>query len=122
MRELVEGNVAAILKIARIPAHFVPGKDDRSAQPRFAEPAFVALMNNAHFVDELRRREVGARINQDRMQSRIIVMLAIKQENAGLRRDRDPDLVGNSLTAASFKLLFRQENANEFLQLYLFVR
>src|SRR6476619_2193818 len=121
MRKLVEGNVAAILEIARILAHFVPGKNDRSAQPRFAEPAVVAFMNNAHFVDELGRCQVRAWINQDRLQSRVIVMLPIEQKDAGLRRDRDPDLVGNLLTTTTFKLLFGQEDANEVLQFYLFV-
>src|SRR5258708_1721546 len=32
MRELMQGDIVAVLEIARIPAHIVPGKNDRSPE------------------------------------------------------------------------------------------
>ena len=48
-------------------------------------------------------------------------MLAIEQENAGLRRNRYPDLVSHFQTATAFELLFRKEYANEIPKFSLFV-
>jgi hypothetical protein len=48
-------------------------------------------------------------------------VLANEQKDAGLRRDRHPDLVGNLKASTAFKLLLRKENANELSQFRLFI-
>ena len=55
------------------------------------------------------------------MEPCIKVVLAIEEKNAGLRRDRHPDLVGDLQTATAFKLLLRKEDPNELPQFCLFV-
>src|SRR5438067_245504 len=121
MRELMERDVVTILEIARVPAHIVPGKNDRSPEPRLAEPALVAFVHHARPIDKLRRRQVRARVNQNGMEPGIIIMLPIEQKNAGLRRDRHPDLVGHLQATAALKRLLRQENPNKPPQFRLFV-
>jgi hypothetical protein len=48
-------------------------------------------------------------------------VLAIEEKNARLRRDRYPDFVGHLQAATAFKLLLRQEDANELSQFCLFI-
>src|SRR5436190_13268957 len=78
-------------------------------------------MHNARGIDEFGRRLVRTWVNQNRMKPGIIVVLAIEQKNASLRRDRHPDLVRHLQPAAAFELFLGQKNANELLQLGLFV-
>jgi hypothetical protein len=51
-----------------------------------------------------------------------MVVLAIEEKNAGLRGNRDPDLVRHFQAAAALKILLRKENLNELTQLPLFAR
>jgi hypothetical protein len=73
-----------------------------------------SFVPNTGGIDELRRRQVRARVDENGMEPGVIVVLAIEQKNAGLRRDRHPDLVGDLQASTPFKLLLRQENAKSF--------
>jgi hypothetical protein len=81
----------------------------------------MAFVPNARAVDKLRWRQVRARVHENGMKPRIIVVLAIEQKDAGLRRDRHPDLVGDLQTSTAFKSFLRKEDANELPQFCLFV-
>src|SRR5208282_634515 len=62
------------------------------------------------------RGDIGAGIHENGLQAGIIIRMAMQQEQAGMGRDADPDLVGEVQTAAHFKLLFRHENLDVPLQ------
>ena len=81
----------------------------------------MAFVPDAGGIDKLRRGLVRARINENGMEPGVIVVLAIEQKNAGLCRDRHPDLVGDLQASAAFKLLLRQEDAYELPQFGLFI-
>src|SRR6185312_1077556 len=51
-------------------------------------------------------------VNENRSQLRIVVCLAMQKEKTRLSCDRNPDLVGQFETTASFKMLFGEEYLN----------
>ena len=56
------------------------------------------------------RHQIGRRIDQDGDEVRIVVGLAMQQQDAGLRGDRDADLVGDLQAAAAFEALLGKEH------------
>ena len=76
------------------------------------KPVLVALLPDIggevpRFVSNVARW-----VNKNRSQLRIIVRLAMQKEKTRLSCDRNPDLVGQFETAASFKMLFGEEDLN----------
>jgi len=57
-------------------------------------------------------RCVAGRINQNRNQLRVIVGLAVQEEEARLCCDCDTDFVGKFKAAATFEVLFGQKDLN----------
>ena len=55
---------------------------------------------------------VGARVDDDRVHVRVDVGLAMEQQQAGLRGDRQFDLVREFEAAAAFEMFFGHEDAH----------
>ena len=64
-----------------------------------------------------RAGEIGAGIDKDGDQARVIISITVKQKQARLGRDGDLDLIGQAQPATAFKVLLGQKNLDMALKL-----
>ena len=120
MGKLVQHHVLAIERIRPAPLRRVPGQDDRSKPIRcVTEEGLLAFLPNGSLQMSLSGHVVRGRIDQDTAQLRIIVSLAMEQEKAGLRRNRQANFIGKFETAAAFEPLLGQEDPDVAQELIL---
>ena len=79
----------------------------------FAGQLAPARRDDASFVFDFVFDPERTRIHQDRAQFVIDPAGATEQQQAGLRRDRDADFIGDDETIAADEFLFGQERADE---------
>ena len=108
--ELVQHDVVPVVDVRGARHHAVPGQDHHVARPRFAQAGLRRLIGEAMRRSAPARHEIGRRIDQDGDEARVVVRLAVKEQHAGLRGDRDADLVGDRQAAAPFEALLGQED------------
>ena len=109
--ELVQHDVVAVVNVGGAGDHTVPGQDHHVARPRFAKAGLRLVVGpGPSRVRATGRHQIGRRIHQDGDEVRIIVGLAMEEQDAGLRGDRDPNLVGDLEAATSFETLLCEEH------------
>jgi hypothetical protein len=106
-----------VVDVGRAGEDVVPRQHDDAARRRFTEAWLRA------FDDEAVRRalatgdDVGAGIDQDGIEQRVVVGFAMEQEHAGLGRDGDANFVGEREAATSLEVLLGEEDLNVAQQL-----
>src|SRR4030095_4098101 len=93
--------------------------DDRRAKlwRRVADMYFLAFLPDASAHRFFTRHHIRARIDQNRGQARVVVGVAVQEEDACLGGDSDTNLVGKLQTATSFEVLLGQEHLGMTAQL-----
>jgi hypothetical protein len=117
VRELVKDQVSAALEVLNAPHDVVPREHDRPTGPRLAETDLCPFHHGPPGERPAHGRHVRVRVDDDRLQLRIDVGLSPEEEDARLRGDRDPDLVGDPKAPRPFEVLLVQEDADEIEKL-----
>jgi hypothetical protein len=100
--------------------HLVPREHQRSkALLSVPKQVLATLLPNATAHMTLFVHRVPTRINEDRAQTRIVVGLAMEQEQARLRGDRHPNLVVEIEPSTPLEVLLREEDLDMAKQLGL---
>jgi hypothetical protein len=107
--EFVEHHVVSVVRVGRAGDHVAPREHHRASRPGLPEPHHLALHQDAP-LQALLAGHVGLRVDDDRAQLGVVVRLAVQQQDAGLRRDRHPDLVGDLQAKGALEHLLVQEH------------
>src|SRR5438132_237474 len=102
--------------------HVRPGNDDLAPRPRFTRERLPLLLKDAGNPEGGRRQSLDderPRIDEDLREVRKIIRLAIEDQQARLRRDRDAHLVGDLLPGATDERFLRDEHLDVLLELAL---
>ena len=122
MGELVEGNIPALARVGGAMQDVIPGNDDCARSPGFAEPHLMTFCESISRSLSYRLGCVRIGIDENRLQSGIVVMSELQQKDASVGSNRDFDFVGQFKTAASLEVFLRYEDLNQSLQLLLLGR
>ena len=106
----MEDHIVPTVGLSQSGADRVPGQHDGAVAPGFAEPGFLPFTHDPAADVARGGNNERSRVNEDRVQIRIIIRFAMQQEPTGLRRDTNFVLLFNDESAATFKLFFRQKN------------
>ena len=91
----------------------IPGQNERSKTTTgVTESVFVAFFPNIGANVSLLVRDVTRWVNENRSELRIVIRPAMQKKKACLNCDRDPDLVGQLKTTASFEMFFCEKDLN----------
>src|SRR5438132_4909037 len=122
VRELVDDDIAAVVDDGRTFHYVRPGEDDLALRPRFTRERLALLLKDAGNPEGGRRQSLDderPRIDEDLREVRKIIRLAIEDQQARLRRDRDAHLVGDLLPGATDERFLRDEHLDVLLELAL---
>lgn len=123
MRELMQHEIFAIGWIARAVSHRIPCEYESAKLARgVTEPMLRTFFPKTIANVPLRLFRVAARIDENRMQVRVVVRLAMKKKQASLRGDRHPDLIRQNETAAPLEMLLGEKDLNVLEKLRLIFR
>ena len=123
VREFVEHEILAVGRVGRAATNRVPRQHQRREPlSGVAEAVLAALFPDAAADVALLVRGVSRRIDDDGNQLRVVIRLAMQQQQARLPRDGDADLVGQLEPADSLEVLLRQKYLGVSEQLGLIVR
>ena len=86
---------------------------------RVTQPRFTTLLPDPAADASRFLRNVCARIDEYARDVRIVVRLAVKEEHAGLRGDRDTHLVSQHEAATPLEVFFREKNLDVTVELFL---
>jgi hypothetical protein len=100
----------------------VPRDDHHPDPPRFARSHFIAFHNDVPHGSSHRWDRIRIGIYQDRLQARIVIVLKMQQENAGVGGNGDFDFISHFQTAAALEVFFGDKDLNGSLQLLLLRR
>ena len=77
--KLMERDIEPAVHLRSSPAHVVPGEDRDAAHPRLAEPHLLALLDDSAPFPLKMPGDVGARINEDGDQPRVVVGVPVQE-------------------------------------------
>lgn len=100
----------------------IPRDNDRAGSPRFPHPELMNFDNLISRPAAQRGDGISIRIDQNGLQTRIKIVFAIEQQDAGIGGDGDSYLVGHFQTAAPFKILLGDEDLDMTPQRPLLLR
>src|SRR6185436_10279179 len=108
--ELVEHQVHSVVRLRRAAMDRIPRQDQRAKLVAGVSEAMLAtFLPNAAADVALFVGDVFGWINENRRQLRVVIGLAMQQQQARLSRDGNTDLVGEHEPAASLEMFFRQK-------------
>jgi hypothetical protein len=90
----------------------IPGNDNHPGSPGFARSHFIAFHDNVPHGSSHRRDRIRVWIDQNRLQARIVIVLEVQQEKAGVCGNGDFDFIGHFQTATALEVLFGDENVD----------
>ena len=113
MRELVENEVFSIARIQCPMARRIPRQHQRAQTARsVSQPVFAAFLPHSAADVSLVFDGVTRRVDDYRQEIGIVVCVAMQKEQTRLRRNRDPDLIGELKPAGSLEFLFSKKDLN----------
>ena len=123
MCELVEHEIHAIIRLGGAFAHRVPGENE-SAEVMAGVPKamFAAFLPDAAAYVPLFVGNVARWIDEDRNQLRVVVGLAMQEQQARLSGDGDANLVGEHQPTAALEMLLGEKYLGVTEQLRLIFR
>jgi hypothetical protein len=122
MSELMKGHVSTAAGIGGSMENMIPGNDNHPSSPGFARSHLIAFHNNVPHGSAYRWDRIRIGIDQNRLQARIVIVLEVQQEKAGISGNGDLDFIGHLQTATALEVLFGDEDVDVAPQILLLRR
>jgi hypothetical protein len=117
VREFVQHHVAPIFGIRRAVDHVIPREHDLPERPRLARECLAMFLQHAGWLEPQPLDDERAGVDEDAMQAREVVLVAIEKQQARLRRDRDAHLLCDLQAVAAGEFLLAEEDLHVAFEL-----
>ena len=94
----------------------IPGNDDCARSPGFAEPHLMTFCESISRSLSYRLGCVRIGIDENRLQSGIVVMVQMQKKNASVGGDGNHNLVGQLQSTVTLEVFLGDKDLNESLQ------